>query len=107
VILLVGALAIGGKGLNFGIDFQSGTRAKVSFTSQAPTENQVGDVLRAAGFKNPAVQKVKGDKALGGNGLQISLSETGQKTIGLERLLTSKFGATRAYSSDSIGPTFG
>jgi SecD/SecF fusion protein len=107
VILLIGALAIGGKGLNFGIDFQSGTRAKVSFTSQAPTENQVGDVLRAAGFKNPAVQKVKGDKALGGNGLQISLSETGQKTIGLERLLTSKFGATRAYSSDSIGPTFG
>ena len=28
VILLIGALAIGGKGLNFGIDFESGTRVK-------------------------------------------------------------------------------
>src|SRR5262245_4175507 len=28
VILLIGALAIGGKGINFGIDFESGTRVK-------------------------------------------------------------------------------
>ena len=30
VILLIGALAIGGKGLNFGIDFESGTRIKTA-----------------------------------------------------------------------------
>jgi SecD/SecF fusion protein len=107
VILLIGALAIGGKGLNFGIDFESGTRAKVAFTSQNPSENQVGDVLRSAGFKNPEVQRVKGDKELGGNGLQISLGETGEKAAGVERALTSKFGPTKAYQSDSIGPTFG
>ena len=30
-ILLIGALAIGGKGLNFGIDFKSGTRIQTAF----------------------------------------------------------------------------
>jgi SecD/SecF fusion protein len=107
LILLIGALAIGGKGLNFGIDFESGTRAKVAFAQQTPTERQVGDVLRAAGFNNPEVQKVNGDKALGGNGLQISLSETGQQASTVQRTLTSKFGQTKAYQADSIGPTFG
>jgi SecD/SecF fusion protein len=107
VILLIGALAIGGKGLNFGIDFESGTRAKVAFVSSTPTENQVGDTLRAAGFDNPEVQKVKGDKELGGNGLQISMGETGAKASGIEKILTAKYGQTKAYQQDSIGPTFG
>ncbi|MGB2711920.1 MAG: protein translocase subunit SecD, partial [Conexibacter sp.] len=48
VILLIGALAICGKGLNFGIDFQSGTRVKAAFAQQ-PSENAVGDALRGAG----------------------------------------------------------
>jgi SecD/SecF fusion protein len=107
VILLIGALAIGGKGLNFGIDFESGTRAKVAFVQQHPSELQVGDALRAAGFNNPEVQKVQGDKELGGSGLQVSLGETGKKASTVENVLTSKFGATKAYQSDSIGPTFG
>jgi SecD/SecF fusion protein len=106
VILLIGALAIGGKGLNFGIDFQSGTRAKASFVT-TPSENQVSAVLRAAGFKNPAVQKVKGDKELKGDGIQVSLSETGKQTAGIEQILARKFGQPRAFQSSSIGPTFG
>ena len=32
-ILLIGALAIGGKGLNFGIDFKSGTRIQTASSS--------------------------------------------------------------------------
>ncbi len=107
VILLIGALAIGGKGLNFGIDFESGTRAKVAFQQGTPSENAVGDALRSAGFANPEVQKVTGDKELGGTGLQISLGETGTKVSSVERTLVSKFGATKAYQQDSIGPTFG
>lgn len=107
VILLIGALAIGGKGLNFGIDFESGTRAKVAFVSGVPSETKVADALQAAGFKNPEVQKVQGDKELKGDGVQISLGETGTKVSGVERVLTSKFGATKAYQQDSIGPTFG
>lgn len=107
VILLIGALAIGGKGLNFGIDFESGTRAKAAFVDGVPSETKVADALQAAGFKNPEVQKVQGDKELKGDGIQISLGETGTKVSGVERILTSKFGATKAFQQDSIGPTFG
>src|SRR3954453_16885066 len=62
VILLIGALAIGGKGLNFGIDFESGTRAKAAFATGVPAEKDVADALQQAGFANPEVQKVSGDK---------------------------------------------
>ncbi|HWH92940.1 MAG TPA: protein translocase subunit SecF, partial [Baekduia sp.] len=107
VILLIGALAIGGKGLNFGIDFQSGTRVKASFV-QTPSETQVGDVLRSAGFSNPEVQKVKGDKELKGDGIQISMGESKPDEISkVKPALTKAFGAPKAYQSDSIGPTFG
>jgi SecD/SecF fusion protein len=107
MILLIGALAIGGKGLNFGIDFESGTRAKVAFASAKPSETQISDVLQEAGFKNPEIQKVQGDKELGGNGQQISLGETGQKAAGIQQILEKKFGKTKAFQQDSIGPTFG
>jgi SecD/SecF fusion protein len=107
VILLIGALAIGGKGLNFGIDFQSGTRVKAAFV-QTPSETKVGDLLRGAGFKNPEVQKIKGDKELKGDGIQISLGESKASQIAkIEPALTKAFGAPRAYQSQSIGPTFG
>jgi SecD/SecF fusion protein len=107
VILLIGALAIGGKGLNFGIDFQSGTRVKAAFAT-TPKETDVSAALRAAGFKNPEVQKVKGDKELKGDGIQISLGESRASDIAkVQPLLAKKYGAPRAYESSSIGPTFG
>src|SRR4051794_40022936 len=108
VILLVCALALGGKGLNFGIDFQSGTRVKAAF-AQVPSETDVQSALRAAGFSNPEVQRVSGDKELGGNGngVQISLGETGRSVSKVQQVLAQKFGQPRAYSSNSIGPTFG
>ena len=40
MILLVGALAIGGKGLNFGIDFKSGTRIQTAFTKSVSRERR-------------------------------------------------------------------
>lgn len=107
VILLIGALAIGGKGLNFGIDFESGTRVKASFV-HTPSETQVSNALLAAGFKNPEVQKVTGDKELKGNGVQISLGESDPtKTAKVRGVLASKFGQPQAYQASSIGPTFG
>ena len=48
VILLVGALAIGSKGLHFGIDFESGTRIKTGL-NQSANEDQVRDFLSSAG----------------------------------------------------------
>ncbi len=43
-ILLIGALAIGGKGLNFGIDFKSGTRIQTAFIK--PVERGQGSRTR-------------------------------------------------------------
>jgi SecD/SecF fusion protein len=107
VILLIGALAIGGKGLNFGIDFESGTRVKAAF-AQTPTENQVSDVLQAAGFKNPEVQKVTGDRELKGSGIQVSLGESDPAQVRkIQPALAKAFGQPTAYQSNSIGPTFG
>ncbi|MBI5104879.1 MAG: protein translocase subunit SecD [Solirubrobacterales bacterium] len=108
VILVICAMALGSKGLNFGIDFESGTRVKTAFTQNA-TETQISDTLQQAGFKNPEVQKVTGDRELGGdgNGFQISLGETGDKVANVEQVLTQRFGEPRALQSSSIGPTFG
>ena len=108
LILLVCALAIGANGLNFGIDFESGTRAKVAFVSaQQPSNDAISEALQKAGFENPKVQAVNGDKELGGSGLQISLSETGRGVANLEKILRDEFGNTKALSVSSIGPTFG
>jgi SecD/SecF fusion protein len=107
LILLIGALAIGGKGLNFGIDFQSGTQVKAAFV-HTPSEKDVANVLQDAGFKNPEVQKVRGDKELKGDGIQISLGESKAAEIAkVEPALTKAYGAPKAYSSQSVGPTFG
>jgi SecD/SecF fusion protein len=106
VILLACALALGAKGLNFGIDFESGTRVKTAFTQPA-NESQIRSALEGAGYKAPEIQRVANDKELGGEGFQISLNETGAKVAGVENVLNKRFGQPRAYQSTSIGPTFG
>src|SRR3954451_6312387 len=57
VILAIGALAIGGKGLNFGIDFESGTRIKTELVRPAD-ENGVRSVLTGVGQANAEVQRL-------------------------------------------------
>ena len=104
MILLVGALAIGGKGLNFGIDFKSGTRIQTGFV-QKVSEAQVADEMAKLGFPNAEVQKYN-NKAVGANGFQISTKTLKPAKVndiekGLERFQTQHF------SSTSIGPTFG
>jgi SecD/SecF fusion protein len=105
VILLIGALAIGGRGLNLGIDFTSGTRITTSLQRPA-TENQVSAAVAAAGASNPQVQKVA-NKSLGEDVFQISskkLPSGGRAKI--ENALQSKFGV-RNFNYTSVGPTFG
>jgi SecD/SecF fusion protein len=55
VILLVGALAIGARGLNLGIDFTSGTRITASLEHPA-TQAQVNSIMNAAGASNAQVR---------------------------------------------------
>jgi SecD/SecF fusion protein len=111
-ILLVGALAIGGKGLNFGIDFKSGTRIQTAFVKPA-NENQIREVMKADGYSNAVIQKFT-SKSVGGSGFQIS-TETlrPDKVTKIKSDLDARFGngpnaqGTKDFSSTSIGPTFG
>jgi SecD/SecF fusion protein len=111
-ILLVGALAIGGKGLNFGIDFKAGTRIQTAFVRSA-SEAEVAQVMTAAGYANAEVQKYT-NAGIGGNGYQISTKTLGpEKVKDIEAALDKKFGngpnhpGVKDFSSTSIGPTFG
>jgi SecD/SecF fusion protein len=112
VILLVGALSIGGKGLNFGIDFKSGTRIQTAFIKPV-TENQIRGVVAADGYPDAQIQKFT-SKDIGGTGFQISTKTLRPATVQKVKAdLDTKFGngpgaqGTKNFSSTSIGPTFG
>ncbi len=111
-ILLIGALAIGGKGLNFGIDFKSGTRIQTAFVKSV-TSAQVSAVMSAEGYPNAQVQKYS-SKGVGGSGYQISTEKLKPTAVHeVKDALDTKFGngpsspGTKDFSSTSIGPTFG
>jgi SecD/SecF fusion protein len=108
MILLIGALAIGGKGLNLGIDFTSGSRITTGL-NQSPSEAQVRSVLSSVGAPDAQVQKVSGDKTLGKNGFQISSKQLSQSRIAEVRSqLQARFGFyNNAFQSTFVGPTFG
>jgi SecD/SecF fusion protein len=106
-ILLVGALAIGGKGLNFGIDFKSGTRIEAAFVRPA-TEAQVAEVMRSVKEPNAHIQRIT-SATVGGSGFQISTKTLGPEAIKqVEAALNARFVIKPGSLSDkSIGPTFG
>ena len=83
VILLICALAIGGKGLNFGIDFESGTRITAALEKPATVE-QVRDAIGPAGFGDAKIQTIKNPE-LGNNVVQISAEESGKTAAGHRR----------------------
>jgi SecD/SecF fusion protein len=105
-ILLIGALAIGGKGLNFGIDFKSGTQIKTAFVQPA-SENQVRSVLTADGYPDAVIQRIN-SKDVGGVGFQVSTQTLHpDKLSKVQNDLSLRFGGLRNFSSNSVGPTFG
>jgi SecD/SecF fusion protein len=106
VILLIGALAIGGRGLNLGIDFTSGTRIVVALEHNA-TQPQVSAVATSSGASGATVQRIT-NKALGNNVFQISskkLQPGGGTKV--EDALRSHFGIVGNPNTTSVGPTFG
>jgi SecD/SecF fusion protein len=108
MILLVCALALGSKGINFGIDFESGTRINVAL-KQNIDENAVRDVLAQRGLGDAKIQRITGVKgAKGASEFQISTdnlkpSQVSEVTDALE----AKYDLADTPSSTSIGPTFG
>ena len=112
IILLVGALAIGARGLNFGIDFKSGTRIQTGFTGPV-SQSEVQSVLAKAGYGEAQIQKLTHNKEVGGNGFQITTKTLHPEQVrvvrsDLEQAFAHNGGSgIRNFSSVSIGPTFG
>ncbi len=111
-ILMIGALAIGGRGINFGIDFKSGTRIQTAFVKPV-TESQIQSVMSASGYPNAEIQKFT-SVGVGGQGYQISLKKLQPEQVQrVKAALDTKFGSgplspgTKNFSNTSIGPTFG
>jgi SecD/SecF fusion protein len=107
VILLVGALAIAGMGLKFGIDFESGTRIKTPL-EKAASVAQVRNTLAPLGYADSKIQKVK-EPELGKNVFQISTSTLQPNEVQkVRKALDAKYGAPQSsFQTNSIGPTFG
>ncbi len=105
-ILLIGALAIGGKGVNFGIDFTSGTRIQTGFVKPV-SEEQIRTVLSSHGLGAAQIQKLTGDKDVGGSGYQISVKKLKPvEVVSVEESLNKAY-TLRDTSDSTIGPTFG
>ena len=107
IILLVGALALATKQLNFGIDFESGTRVKVALVK--PTDEEgVRSALDQTGISGEEIQQVS-DPVFGDNVFQIQTRELGPDRVKeAEAALVSEFGVVEnGFDSTSVGPTFG
>jgi SecD/SecF fusion protein len=109
VILLVGAFAIGGKGLNFGIDFTSGTTATTTLVKPVSAA-RVSTIAKNAGAPEPTVVKVGSS----GERYKISFKKGSPRVAtNVRDALNSKIGIARTNSNNldwnatSIGPTFG
>ncbi|MGA7395862.1 MAG: protein translocase subunit SecD [Solirubrobacterales bacterium] len=108
VILLVGAGALTTKGLNFGIDFESGTRIQVALD-----ENITPDELRSAvadeGLADAEIQRITDSATLGENAYQIQSATLDPNQLAeVETTLEDSFGiAQDGFNSTSVGPTFG
>ena len=107
VILLVGAIAISTLGLNFGIDFESGTRMTAPL-QQAASVDDVRATLEPLGYGDAEIQEVE-DPELGENIVQIEVAQLDPAEVDeVEAALNDDFGiAGDDFSTQSVGPTFG
>ena len=123
-ILLIGALAIGGRGVNFGIDFVSGTQIQVTLAHPA----SVSDVTKAieslhlkssgSAIGVPVVQQVSppGKTKKHTYSFQIATKTLNVQEIGgpgsatntVRGLLDARYGVVaNSFSDNSVGPSFG
>ncbi len=101
VILLIGALAIGGRGLNLGIDFTSGARIDVT-VAKPTTASNLQTIVRGAGVQEPVVQEI-GAK---GTQFQITSKPLSGGSNHIKQAINAKDTVT-GFSADTVGPTFG
>ena len=103
VILLVCALAMSGRGINFGIDFEGGARITAPLDRPA-TVDQVRDAVAPLGIADAKIQTLQ-NEALGPNVVQIS-TEEGVDVDAVNKVLSDQFGNENP-NVEEIGPSFG
>jgi SecD/SecF fusion protein len=106
-IIAAGAIAIATLGINFGIDFESGTRITTPLEQPASVDD-VRNTLAPLGYGDAKIQEVD-DPELGQNVVQIAVSQLEPDQVDeVEQALDQDYGvAVDDFSSTSIGPTFG
>jgi SecD/SecF fusion protein len=106
-IIAAGALAIATLGINFGIDFESGTRITTPLERPASVDDVRG-TLAPLGYGDAKIQEID-DPDLGQNVVQIAVPQLEPDQVDeVERALDEDYGvAVDEFSSTSIGPTFG
>jgi SecD/SecF fusion protein len=107
VILLVGAFSLASNQLNFGIDFESGTR--ITAALEKPTDEEgVRQTLESAGIEGEEVQQVT-DPNFGANVFQVQSHQLEPGEVHeAEAALASEYGVVSdGFDSTSVGPTFG
>jgi SecD/SecF fusion protein len=108
VILIVGGFALATKQLNFGIDFESGTRIKVAL--EEPTDEEgVREALEAADVAADGEIQQVDDPNFGSNVFQIQSHQLEPEEVReAESTLIDEFGVVKeGFESISVGPTFG
>jgi SecD/SecF fusion protein len=107
--LVVGAGWIGIKGLNLGLDFESGTRITSSFERQ-PSEDTMRALFRDAGFDDAKIQsttEVIDGQEVRGFQIQTHALDTAERQA-VRNSLDDAFGVIdESFQSETVGPTFG
>jgi SecD/SecF fusion protein len=114
VILLIGALAIGGKGLNLGIDFEGGTQIAAPLVHQA-TVAQVKTLATDSGATDVTIQALNSGnaKAIAKHGYQYQIQSKYMSPSVQNKFrnaLDTKYGIKGGLNEltiTSVGPSFG
>ena len=111
-ILAIGAISFATNQLNFGIDFESGTKINVALT-QAPSVDDVRSSLSNAGVSDAESVKIQqvDNPEFGNNVYQIqgkiSTTEVGAVSDELSKDFGFENGPSDSFQNDTVGPTFG
>jgi len=105
-ILVVGALSLAVSQLNFGIDFESGTRINFAPEQSASVED-VRSAIEEDGLGDAEIQETEDEQF--GAGFQIQSEELQPGGVAnVEEVLAEEFGIQQgSFENTSVGPTFG
>lgn len=105
-ILVIGALSLAVSQLNFGIDFESGTRINFAPEQSASVED-VRSAIEEEGLGDAEIQETEDEQF--GTGFQIQSEELQPGGVAnVEELLAEEFGIQQgSFENTSVGPTFG